>query len=290
MLRAGELIVVLALILLIVFEYFVSVQEKSQPVVYADQCIELIDAEFDPETLYRIGQYFFMSGIEYNLNCAGLAYAKASKLDAGVLPTLYYQFGRIEFLSGRYAAAISKFNKQLELHGEAVPNVHYMLGLTYGFMAMDWQKPDAWPKAEEGFKQFLEFDPHNPWAHTDLAWILYSQEKFEEMKEVTLHGLTTHDHHAWLLNMHGLALLNLGDPTAALEYFTTAEAAAAKLIPDSWGAAYPGNDPLLYAAGLNEFRSAIANNIKIAEQHVQGVRATDCHRDHVGGELHCHFD
>ena len=82
------------------------------------------------------------------------------------------------------------------------------------------------------------------------------------MRAVTERGLSTHDQHPWLLNMHGLAHMNLGNLTEAKQAFSRAKEAASKLTPEDWGKAYPGNDDRLYATGLDEFRAAIEENLR----------------------------
>lgn len=231
-------------------------------------CEQEIARETDPETLYLLGDYYFTVKEVYNIDCARLAFTKALKQGGPFSAWLLHQSGRIDFLQSRYGDAIYKFEQEINLFGEEIPNVYYMLGLTYAFMAMDHGKPEAWIESEKQFKKYLEFDPSSPWAHTDLSWVLYSQEKFSEMEEVTTEGLSSHKFHPWLLNMHGLALMNQGEYLEALSFFEKAEDEAFSLTPEQWGIAYPGNDPRLYEVGLEEFRSAITTNIEIVLEHI----------------------
>ena len=220
----------------------------------------------DPFTL---GQYYFnhlddQEG-EYNLEKARHYFQTAIAEDPAANQLVWYQLGRIDFLEGSFDQAIYNFEKQIEYFGDSLPNVHYMLGLTYAYQARRYGRIEVWPKAEEEFKKFLTFRPASPWARTDLAWIYFSQGKYEEMLPVLELGLETNPDHPWLLNMYGLALLNTNQKEQAAAHFDRALTAADALTVEDWGKAYPGNDPAVWPEGLAEFRAAIANNLELSE-------------------------
>ena len=97
---------------------------------------------FPPDTSYfERGQYYFNVQGEadgpYDLERARYYYQKA--LQAGEEePTLWYQLGRIDFVEGDYISTIDRFETQIELYGDTVPNVYYGLGLVYGFKAVSY--------------------------------------------------------------------------------------------------------------------------------------------------------
>ncbi len=220
----------------------------------------------DPFTL---GEYYFNSNNEvdghYDLKLARQYYTQA--IDQGSdEKSVWYQLGRIDFLEGKYDAAIFKFEKQISLHGDAIPNVYYMKGLAYGYKARKLGEEEGWSKAEESFKKYLEFEPDSPWVRTDLSWVYFSQGKFVEMLPVLEDGLLDEPYNPWLLNMHGLALLNTGNKNEAREQFLQAKEYASYLEPAEWGRIYPGNDPAAWEQGLAEFRSLIEKNLNLSTE------------------------
>jgi len=225
------------------------------------------------EVYFDIGQYYFnhdgTSADAYNLVLAREYYDQAVALDPKVDEALWYQFGRLEFIEGNLDAALEKFEKQLDYFGEELPNVQYMKGLTYGYKARRTNDPADWRQAELAFINFLPYAPTSPWTRVDLAWVYFSQGKYEEMKPVLEEGMSYRSNNAWLLNMYGLALLNTGDAQGALENFVKAQNAAFDLTEADWGESYPGNHPDLWGAGLAEFRMVIAKNIKLALSSTQ---------------------
>lgn len=200
----------------------------------------------------------------YDLEQARYYYEQVIAASSTQNEIVWYQLGRIDFLEGKFDAAIAKFTTQIEHFGDVRPQVHYMLGLTYAYKAKQTGSADDWQKGEEAFETFLTFKPESPWARTDLAWIYFAQGKYTEMLPLLEEGLVYEPESAWLHNMYGLALLNLEDKEGAREHFARALASAKVLTAAEWGAAYPGNDPSAWDAGLASFRTAIAENLALA--------------------------
>lgn len=220
------------------------------------------------QVYFDIGQYYFDGqdhlDAPYDLTRAREYYTRAAELDPRVDERLWYQFGRLEFIEGNLDASLQKFARQMELFGEDLPNVLYMKGLAYGYKARRTNDPEDWKQAELAFKNFLPYAPGSPWTRVDLAWVYFSQGKYDEMKPVLEEGLTLRSGQPWLLNMYGLALMNTGDPAAAVDVFARAQASAAELTVSDWAEAYPGNHPELWGDGLSEFRSVISTNLQLA--------------------------
>lgn len=218
----------------------------------------------DPFTL---GQYYFNHDDDpsgpYDLKKARMYYEQVILKDPTANGQVWHQLGRIDFLEGDSQAALYKFNKQIEYFGDTIPNVYYMIGLTYGYKARETNNPSDWQKAAEAFKTFLTYDPKNPWARTDLSWVYFAQGKYREMIPVLYIGLQSNPEHPWLLNMYGLALQNLGNQQEANGYFLKAKVEADKLTDIDWGRAYPGNSPEYWSDGLAEFQSVIEFNTKL---------------------------
>lgn len=218
---------------------------------------------------FQRGQYYFnyenSPDGPYDLEKARHYYEEAIRASSTQYAFAWYQLGRIDFLEGEFNAAIYNFNKQVEHFGDATPSVYYLLGLTYGYKASERDNARDWAKAEQGFLDYLAYDPESPWARTDLAWVYFAQGKYEEMLPVLEKGLEIHPEHPWLLNMYGLAFLNLGAYEKAHRTLLEAQTFAAEVTVEDWGQAYPGNDPARWHEGLAEFNYLIQKNIDIAE-------------------------
>jgi lipoprotein NlpI len=218
---------------------------------------------------FERGQYYFNADEDpsgpYDLEKAREAYTRVIQKQPSENTSVWYQLGRIDFLEGKFDAALYKFDKQIEYHADTLPHVYYMRGLTYGFAAQESGDSDQWLIAESDFIKYLSFNPDSPWGRTDLAWIYFAQGKYTEMLPVLDEGLRINPSHPWLLNMYGLALLNTGERQKAHEHFLTALEEAKKLTDSDWGRAYPGNAPTSWDAGLKAFIDAIESNIELTE-------------------------
>ncbi len=216
---------------------------------------------------FILGEYYFNNDDNpegpYDLKKARMYYEQVILDDPQKNALVWHQLGRIDFLEGDYDAALYKFNKQIKYFGDTVPNVYYMIGLTYGYKARQTKNVSDWEKGEKAFRTFLSYDPENPWARTDLSWIYFAQGKYREMIPVLYQGLVSHPHHPWLLNMYGLALRNLGNEEEAKTYFLKADEEASQLTPEDWGSAYPGNSPQFWEDGLAEFQSVVNFNTRL---------------------------
>lgn len=219
---------------------------------------------------FELGQYYFNHGDSadgtYDIEKARQYFEQAVAEDPKVDLLAWHQLGRIDFLKGDFESALFHFHKQIEYFSDELPNVYYMIALTYGYQARIERVFEAWDKAESNFKKYLTYDPKSPWARVDLAWVLFAQGKYEEMKGPLEIGLLHHPDNPWLLNMYGLALLNTGEKAKANSYFSWALNEANKLTEAEWGRSYPGNDPAIWGRGLEEFRSIVAGNLELTNE------------------------
>lgn len=242
-------------VVIVVIVYFLSQNVQTPPEHVADP--------------FERGEYYFNAynspDGEYDLKLARQYYTQAIE-EGSEEQTVWYQLGRIDFLEGNYNAALYKFEKQISLHGDAIPNVYYMKGLTHGYKARREGVEDDWKKAEENFQKFLAYDLESPWTRTDLAWVYFSQGKFTEMLSLLEDGLSYEPYNPWLLNMYGLALLNTGSKKEAHEQFLLAKEYVGYLSPEDWGRTYPGNDPSTWVQGLAEFQSLIQKNLDLTSK------------------------
>ena len=260
-------VLVLIVFLSIGYSDLFGKDESKKKVAVEKKSID--EKSLDHMTNFDLGQYYFNHdddpGGPYDLVKARHYYEQATDEDVRGNSIQWYQLGRIDFIEGNFHTALYRFDKQIEYFGDSVPNVYYMIGLTYGYKARRSGEVGDWEKGAKGFKKYLEFDPQSPWARTDLSWIYFAQGKYEEMIPVLEEGLEYMPEHAWLLNMYGLALMNTGTKEEAKNQFQSAQTAAEKLTFEDWGKAYPGNNPDDWGQGLLEFRAAIDKNIDLAQ-------------------------
>lgn len=228
----------------------------------------------DTEDPFVLGMYYFNQDENpegpYDLVLARAYFEDAIREDGadGTFENkwVWYQLGRIDFLEGKFNSAIYKFNKQLEYFGDAPHNVHYMIGLTYGFKAQATNDAEDWENAEAGFVRFIDIAPGHPWPLVDLSWVYFSQGKYEEMVTLLEPEVEKFSDNAWVQNMYGLALLNVGRREEAHEYFARALTLAEELTIQDWGDSYPGNDPRSWQSGLDQMREAIRKNLDLTAQ------------------------
>lgn len=230
------------------------------------ECFAEVSEERDLEKVVRVGQGYFGGDRGYDLVCVRIAFDRAIALDPKGYNATWHQLGRIDFIEGKFDDALFKFDKQIEFFGDELPNVYYMQGLTYGYRARESGSAEDWLHAEEAFFRYIELEPQTPWARVDLAWVFFSQGKYQEMKPLLEAGLLIVPEQPWLLNMYGLALLNTGDKEGARLFFEDALYLTKKLTPEDWGQAYPGNDPNVWPVGLAEMIASIEKNLSLAQE------------------------
>jgi tetratricopeptide (TPR) repeat protein len=224
----------------------------------------------DPPTdlsYFELGEYYFNQDADpagpYNLQQAKKYYRKAVREDPDGHALAWYQLGRVYFIEGKFHSAIYNFEKQVEYFDNSVPNVHYMLGLTYGYRALETNTQTDWQQAEDSFLLFIEQAPTSPWPRVDLAWVYFSQGKYDMMVPIIEEGLEHTPNQAWLLNSYGLALLNLQDNNAARAAFTKAIASYETLTVNDWAQAYSGNDPQHWNRNFKLFGETIEYNLEL---------------------------
>jgi len=227
---------------------------------------------------FALGEYYFNQspyndGTVYDLEKARHYYQQSiiqATQNGKIAPTYaWYNLAKIDFIQKKFDGAISKLEKQLAVHGDAVPQTYYMLGLAHGYRAptaeVEGEAEVDWQAAEANFTQFMAYAPDSPWPRVDLAWVYFGQGKFEQMLPLLEEGIAINGDHAWLLNTYGLALLNSGDKAGAREAFTKAQQVYQNLTVDDWSNAYRENDPSLWNRNFELFGATIDYNLSLAE-------------------------
>jgi tetratricopeptide (TPR) repeat protein len=218
----------------------------------------------------RMGEYYFNWGNTgaYDIEKAERYLLRSVAIDDNTIG-VHYHLGRIAFLNGKFNRALSEFEKELELLDGQIwieyyyPAV-YMQGLTHGF-AKNFNQSAFW------FEHLIADNVEDPrsWAYyTDLAWVYFQQGRFEELLSLTKEAITRYPNNPWVLNMHALGLMNAERDVEAHRVFLQAKREVEKMEPGEWGLAYPGNNPNVYAQGLEEMKQTIMENIETVSKKV----------------------
>jgi tetratricopeptide (TPR) repeat protein len=207
----------------------------------------------NPDAAFDSGNYYFGGGA-YDLNKAEKYYKKTLELDSNYAGA-NYQIARIYFIRGQFNMALTYINKEIELYPDFKRSL-YVRGLIYGYSS-------RLAEAEEDFKDFLRWKPESWAGHNDLAWVYFQEGKYEEARDTALAGLVIMPNNPWLLNSLGVALLNLGDKDGAKQAFNGALKIVGSMNENSWGAAYPGNDPAIYEGGYAKMKESMEANLKL---------------------------
>jgi tetratricopeptide (TPR) repeat protein len=220
---------------------------------------------------FALGEYYFNQP-PYDLGSYDLEKAE-HHYQQSILETIggsqsaplhaWYQLARVDFVQNKLTGAIAKLQEQLNLYGDAVPQAYYMLGLSYGYLGLETDDPEDWKRAEDNFIKFMEYAPQSPWPKVDLAWVYFSQGKYEDMIPVLEAGLAANNDQAWLLNAYGLALFNLGETEAARQALLRAQQSYKTLSVDDWRVAYLDSHPGTWDRGFSEFGEMIEYNLQL---------------------------
>ncbi len=210
-----------------------------------------------PVTHYRLGNMFFGEVPKlYNLQLAQYFFTYAAYPIIGDVPEFaHYQLSRVLFIEGSFDASLREAQRELEAFPEN-KRTYYILGLTYGYMSRE-------AEAIESFSKFIEAYPESWAARNDKAWL---QFRIGDLDGAIATMFPIKDHrNAWVQNTYGTLLLNKGELDEAKQAFLLAQEVVSSLSEESWGSAYPGNDPRVYAAGLSAMRQSIADNLTLLE-------------------------
>jgi tetratricopeptide (TPR) repeat protein len=228
--------------------------------VYEDAAYAL-DPSISRAELYAERHFDARHPIMYDVERAEHFYREVEKFDTKHL-YLYHQLSRIEFLRGNFHTAMVYINRQIKLHGEAVPYSYYVRGLTEGYMGL-------YDEAARDYGYFLKVEPHNWAAATDYSWVLLKAGRAQEAADITKNALKDHPGNAWLLATRAIALYEIGDLEEALRIAKIARFASSKITEAQWLTAYPGNDPRIARQGVATHQKSIEENIHKIEAAIE---------------------
>lgn len=198
----------------------------------------------------------------YNIKLAQFFYENQVKKDIQKSKAseqyVNYQLGRVHFIKGDSYKALEYLRAEESLHPEN-KRVHYMKGLTYGYLNLE-------ELAIEEFAKFIEWKPESWAARNDKAWLEFRLGKIDDALQ-TIEPVAHLTDNAWVQNTYGTLLMNKKKYSEALRAYTYAKTAADKMTPKEWGAVYPGNDPRVYEVGLSATRKSIESNLQLIESH-----------------------
>lgn len=189
----------------------------------------------------------------YDISRAEYMYQHALALDP-TMPFIYHQLARIAFLQDNLPLALSYIDVQIQNEGDKTPNSYYVRALIEGYMG-------NYPSAESDYAHYLAYDPINWAAVNDYSWVLLKDKKPAQADAAIEGVLSYFPSNPWLLNSDAIALSEMGDATTAKVRIDAAAQAISTLTPQSWSAAYPGNDPGIAGEGLDAFSAAVAENM-----------------------------
>jgi tetratricopeptide (TPR) repeat protein len=217
----------------------------------------LIFVGLSPLFNYSIGNIFFGQVPKlYNVNLAHMFFHNASyPLIGKSAPYAHHQLSRTYFIQGDLTMALDEAQKEVELYPGHLAT-YYIVGLTYGYMNRE-------KLAIEAFSKYIEYQP-TAWApRNDKAWLQFRAGDIDgALKTITPVASSTNP---WVQNTYGTLLMNKKRYKEAKVAFETAWNTVKNMTEDSWGRAYPGNDPRIYGTGLEAMRTSIQNNLKLLE-------------------------
>ncbi len=170
------------------------------------------------------------------------------------LPYIYHELARVAFLRGEFNLALTYIDFQIQNEGDKTPNSYYVRALVEGFMS-------DYTDAEADYAHYLAYDPIDWAAVNDYSWVLLKDSKPRQADAAIEKVLPYFPGNPWLLNSDAIALSEMGDISLAKTRISAASQALAKLTPESWTNAYPGNDPNIAPEGLDAFRAAVSANM-----------------------------
>ncbi len=207
----------------------------------------------------RLGNIFFGKIPSlYNVTLSQFFFKQSTRpLFGKVEPYTHYQLSRTYFIQGKLDMAILEAEKELELYPKNT-RTHYILGLTYSYSGQE-------KKAIEHFSKFIEYNPMSWAARNDKAWLEFRIGDMDAALS-TIKPVAHDINNPWVQNTYGTIMMNKKKYNEAREAYLYAKKATDMMTEESWGEAYPGNDPRIYKIGLKAMKQSIANNLYLLDK------------------------
>ena len=118
--------------------------------------------------------------------------------------------------------------------------------------------------AIDAFSKYIDAYPESWAGRNDKAWLEFRLGDIDGALE-TIKPVANIIGNPWIQNTYGTLLMNKKRYKEAKEAFTYSQNTVRVMTEESWGSAYPGNDPRIYSTGLQAMKSSIENNLKLLE-------------------------
>jgi tetratricopeptide (TPR) repeat protein len=209
-----------------------------------------------PFSLQAMGNVFFGKvPALYNVTLAQFFFRQSSSpLFGKAAPYAHYQLSRTYFIQGNLMEAVDEAEKELMLYPDHV-RTYYILGLTYGYLNQE-------KKAIEMFSKFIEANSISWAARNDQAWLQFRIGDIDGAL-ATIEPIAYDTNNPWVQNTYGTLLMNKKKYAQAKTAFLNAKKIVDTMTEESWGRAYPGNDPRIYRIGLNAMKLSIESNLNL---------------------------
>jgi tetratricopeptide (TPR) repeat protein len=206
------------------------------------------------------GVFFGKVPLLYHVTLAQSLYTMASEPRFGQAVPLYtnHHLSRTFFIQGDFKQALKYGYQELNLYPHHF-TAYYIIGLTYGYMDM----PEH---AIYAFGEYLKWHPESWAARNDRAWIQFRVGDIDGAIETMNPARELYPTNPWVANTYCVLLINKARYTEARAHCTQAEESAKQFSANTWGEAYPGNDPRIYEEGLQAMRASIASNLELLNQ------------------------
>jgi tetratricopeptide (TPR) repeat protein len=227
--------------------------------------IQLPARHFVSQKISDRGNYYFNGG-EYDLKKAESLYQKALVFNQKNWEA-HYQLGRINLINSKFQGGISEIDKALAVDPEN-KRAYYVRGLLNGYA-------HNYTEAEKDFQNFIAFAPHEWAGYMDLSWVYINSEKYEDAVKTTSNALVLFPDNIWLYANKGLAEYKSGKYEESKTSLGIAKKLAKNLTSDDWAKAYPGNNSGDAEKGVEEIKTAIDYNFKLAYEATENKDEAD---------------
>ena len=154
--------------------------------------------------------------------------------------------------------ALLEINQELYYYPDHYKS-HYIKGLILGFMNRE-------KEGVEEFSLFLQAQPNSWAAHNDKAWLQWRDGDGDGALATIREVGKAYTTNPWIANTFGVMLYNNKQYEEALIVLSRGKALADTMNLSDWNKGYPGNDPRIYAQGLEEMRASFNKNIELVEE------------------------